>query len=272
LLVVYQNTRIADGTSEISNRRYGSYTSVDVLLGKFLELGLTESIVWQKKDSLDYFPNANLFNPFILYRTFQYGMDGMNNVLLGFNAKAKISKSIVSYGQIVLDNSEKFAYQIGAKWYDVFKSSLFLQVEYNMVKPFTYTHWDKQSYTHYNQEIAHPLGANISEFIAIGKYSWKDIILSYQFNYAETKLDEVGLPYGANIFTKYIEKDIAKSSDVLNTVNHSIKVASSINPASNLQIYFESRIRTVESPSNEDKQSYWLFGLKTNLQNFYTDF
>jgi hypothetical protein len=39
------------------------------------------------------------------------------------------------------------------------------------VRPFTYSHFDSvSSYTHYNQPLAHPLGANFSEVIAILRY------------------------------------------------------------------------------------------------------
>jgi hypothetical protein len=46
-----------------------------------------------------------------------------------------------------------------------------LQGEWNIVRPFTYTHTDNYTnYTHYNQAIAHPLGANFNEWIGILNY------------------------------------------------------------------------------------------------------
>jgi len=39
------------------------------------------------------------------------------------------------------------------------------QFEFNMVRPFTYTHEADLSYTNYNQGLAHPLGANFYESI-----------------------------------------------------------------------------------------------------------
>ncbi len=272
LIVAYQNTKIADGTSEISNRKYGSYTSLDFLIGKFMEIGLTESIVWGRKDSLSYFPNLNLYNPIILFRTFQYGMDGENNVLLALNTKIKISKSIVSYGQFIFDNNDKTAYQIGVKWFDVFKTKLFVQLEYNSVQPYTYTSWSKQSFTHYNQEIAHPLGANFSELFCRFKYKWKDVLISYQYNLASRRLNENFEAYGSNIFIPYLSSDETQINKKEQIVNHSFTLAYLINPVSNLQLYFEARIRNWSIPNTSEKENIWLFGIKTNLQNLYSDF
>src|ERR1700749_5288849 len=49
--------------------------------------------------------------------------------------------------------------------------NLDLQIEDNRIRPFTYEHDNNVSnYTNYNQPLAHPLGANLQEFIGIVKY------------------------------------------------------------------------------------------------------
>jgi len=274
LLMAYQNSKIADGTSEISNRRYGSVTSIDFLVANFMEIGLTESIVWQKKKLDAYLPEFNYYNPFILYRTFQYGMNAKNNILLGLNTKIKISKSILTYAQFVFDDSKKNAYQVGVKWYDMFRLPFFMQLEYNMVQPYTYSHWDKQSYTHYNQELAHPLGANFSEFIGRWKYSWKDVILSYQVNYAQVGQDSNKVNFGSDILTindECVGHNLYQGVKT-NIVNQSFTLAYLINPSVNLQAYFRYRIRRTENEFGISLESFYLFGLKTNIQNLYDDF
>jgi hypothetical protein len=66
----------------------------------------------------------------------------------------------------------KWALQAGAKYIDVFGiKNLDLQIESNRVRPFTYSHDDSvANYTHYNQPLAHPLGANFQEWISIVRY------------------------------------------------------------------------------------------------------
>jgi len=68
--------------------------------------------------------------------------------------------------------ANKWAIQFGAKYIDAFGiSNLDLQFESNRVRPFTYSHYNSiANFTHYNQQLAHPLGANFQEFIGILKY------------------------------------------------------------------------------------------------------
>jgi hypothetical protein len=61
---------------------------------------------------------------------------------------------------------------MGAKYINAFSiKNLDLQGEINLVRPFTYSHYDTvANYTHYNQPLAHPLGANFVEAIGIIRY------------------------------------------------------------------------------------------------------
>src|SRR5690606_3760723 len=66
----------------------------------------------------------------------------------------------------------KFGIQAGVKYVDAFGvKNLDVQLEANRVRPFTYSHYDTiANYTHYNQPLAHPLGANFQEYIGILHY------------------------------------------------------------------------------------------------------
>jgi len=49
--------------------------------------------------------------------------------------------------------------------------NLDFQTEYNHARPYTYQHSDAfTDYTHYNQALAHPLGANFREVVFIARY------------------------------------------------------------------------------------------------------
>ena len=69
--------------------------------------------------------------------------------------------------------ANKYGYQLGFKMFDAFKiESLTLQTEYNLVRPYTYAHHNpEQNYAHYNQPLAHPLGANFSEMLFLANYA-----------------------------------------------------------------------------------------------------
>jgi hypothetical protein len=100
----------------------------------------------------------------------------------------------------------KFAMQAGAKYIDAFGiNNLDIQVETNRVRPFTYSHKDTiGNYTHYNQPLAHPLGANFQEFIGIINYQpapkWQ---LYARAVYYKQGLDSSGINFGGNIFRNY---------------------------------------------------------------------
>ncbi len=68
--------------------------------------------------------------------------------------------------------ANKFALQGGLKYIDVLNvSNLDIQLEANLIKPYTYSHDSQYSnYSNYNQSLAHPLGANLLEGVAIVRY------------------------------------------------------------------------------------------------------
>ena len=84
-------------------------------------------------------------------------------------------------------------------------NNLDVQLETNRVRPFTYSHNDTiANYTHYNQPLAHPLGANFQEVIGIVNYQpaprW---YLYARAIYYQQGLDSAGINFGGNIFRDY---------------------------------------------------------------------
>jgi hypothetical protein len=73
------------------------------------------------------------------------------------------------------------------------------------VRPFTYTHFDSVSnYTHYNQPLAHPLGANFQEFIGILHYQpTKHLQFGGKIIWYKQGLDSSGYNMGNNILASY---------------------------------------------------------------------
>jgi len=116
-----------------------------------------------------------------------------DNALIGINGKWNILRGVQLYGQLILDEfklseitagngwwANKYGLQTGVKYYNVANiDHLDLQVEYNTARPYTYAHRDTlegfpnqnvASYTHYNQPLAHPLGANFTELAVELRY------------------------------------------------------------------------------------------------------
>ena len=94
--------------------------------------------------------------------------------------------------------------QAGVKYIDAFGiKNLDLQLESNRVRPFTYSHNDSiANYTHYNQPLAHPLGANFQEIIGIARYqpAPKWLLLAKLFYWKQGVDTSATVSYGSNIF------------------------------------------------------------------------
>jgi hypothetical protein len=73
------------------------------------------------------------------------------------------------------------------------------------VRPFTYSHYNAvANYTHYNQPLAHPLGANFQEWIAMFRYQpAPKLYFNGRVVYFTQGLDSLGRNFGQNIFKDY---------------------------------------------------------------------
>ena len=196
-------------------RKYAAMHHLSMNVTKWLNLGLFESIVFGRKQYFDF----EYLNPIIFLRYVEGNVGSPDKAHVGFDFKANVAHQFQFYGQFLLDEfiakeitknngfwANKYAYQIGAKYIDAFKiKNLDLQIESNRVRPFTYSHYDSvTNYTHYNQFLAHPLGANFQEFIGILKYQpapkW---YINARAIYYYQGLDSAGINFGSNPFELY---------------------------------------------------------------------
>jgi hypothetical protein len=166
--------------------KFNALHHISVNIGKKLNLGIFESVIFTADDSLgsDHL-RLDYFNPIIFYRAIEQQNGSSDNVVLGLDLKYNALKQVQLYGQFLLDEfvidnlrngngwwANKFGIQMGAKYVDAFTiPNLDLQGEFNIVRPYTYSHGTNYgNYTHYGQPIAHPLGANFKELIGILRY------------------------------------------------------------------------------------------------------
>ncbi|HMK24450.1 MAG TPA: hypothetical protein VK483_00370 [Chitinophagaceae bacterium] len=200
------------GGDKLLPKKYAAIHHLDVSLTKWLNIGLFEGVVFGRKDRFDF----GYLNPIIFYRSIEQQNGSFDNSVAGLDLKANLFKKIQLYGQLCLDEfllseitknngywGNKWAIQAGAKYIDAFGlSNLDLQVELNVVRPYTYSHRDSvANYTHYNQPLAHPLGANFSEFIGIARYqpAPKWLTVAKLIWYQQGR-DSNAISYGSNIF------------------------------------------------------------------------
>jgi hypothetical protein len=193
-------------------KKYAAFHHLDMAVTKWLNIGLFEGIVFGRKDHFEF----GYLNPVIFYRSIEQQNGSFDNSVAGLDLKANIAHRFQVYGQLLLDEfklsevkagdgwwGNKFGLQAGAKYIDAFGiKNLDLQGETNVVRPFTYSHRDSvANYTHYNQPLAHPLGANFREWIGIARYNPlpRLMIVAKAIYYTQGK-DTSAVSYGSNIF------------------------------------------------------------------------
>ena len=267
---------------------------------KRLNIGLFESVLWQNDNDRGF--DLNYINPIIFYRAIEFSTGSRGgNALIGLSTKYKFTDRINVYGQLIIDEfssgdvfggngsyKNKTGYQLGLKYYDAFGlSNLYLQAEYNRVRPFTYSHNSVVlNYGHNNQSMAHTLGANFSEFVAIARYDLGRIYADAKFIIAkrgfEFNTTEDSFYYGGNIYGTEDDRvdDLGHEIAQGNTTDFfhaEVQAGYLLNPATNLKIYGSVVFRDFKPMENTEtvfkNQTTWLnFGLRTDLFNWYYDF
>ncbi len=200
------------GADILIPKKYAAMHHLDLAVTKWLNIGLFEGVVFGRKDRFEF----GYLNPVIFYRSIEQQNGSFDNAVAGLDVKANLAGKFQLYGQFLLDEfnlselrkndgwwGNKYALQLGAKYVDAFGvDNLDLQMEVNRARPFTYSHRDSvANYTHYNQPLAHPLGANFQEWIALARYQpaprW---LLQGKAMYYKQGRDTGSVSFGSNIF------------------------------------------------------------------------
>ncbi|WP_438963812.1 gliding motility protein RemB [Winogradskyella sp.] len=269
-------------------------------VSKRLNIGLFESVMWADTNNRGF--DINYLNPIIFFRAieFQTGQDA-GNAILGLSGKYKWNNKVNIYGQFILDEfslsdvkagekswKNKFGFQLGAKYFNAFKiDNLLLQLEYNQVRPYTYSHNSIiLNYAHFNQPMAHLWGSNFRELVLIGRYNYKRWFADAKFIIGQRGYDfnttDDSFNYGGNI---YADED-NRVSDTGIKIGQGNKTKSFmteiqagylINPETNLKLFTNIIYRDFNpeaiTASTMDSNTFWFsIGIRTDLFNWYNDF
>ncbi|RKS55950.1 protein involved in gliding motility RemB [Gillisia mitskevichiae] len=303
----YTNTfmSLRDVREEVSAE--GSYRTkymanhyLSLNLTKRFNLGLFESVIWQNDNGRGF--DVNYLNPVIFYRSIEFSTGARGgNAIIGLTGKYKWNDQINLYGQWVIDEfstekifggnqswKNKLGYQLGVKYFDAFNvPDLYLQAEYNQVRPYTYSHNSVVlNYGHNNQSLAHLWGSNFREIIGIARYRKDRIFGSAKVIYGKRGFDfDDGSDdryYGGNIYRS--ERDRAFEDGVkigqgntTNTFFSEVEAGYIINPVTNLKLFGSLIYRNFNPQVNTDliskESTVWLnVGIRTDIFNWYYEY
>ncbi len=204
--------------SRYKTKKYTAMHHLSLNLSDRFNIGIFEAEVFGPDSTHTGF-DLNYLNPIIFYRFVESYLGSQDNALLGADFRWLVAKRMSIYGQFMMDEfltkyyfsntgswTKKYATQIGGKYVDAFGiPNLDLQAEYNMARPYTYSHRDgARNYTHWRQPLAHPLGANFTEFLTIIRYKPIPRLTAYgTIMWTHKGLDFDGKNLGGNILLDY---------------------------------------------------------------------
>lgn len=280
---------------EVFARKYLSMHYLSVNIGQRWNLGVFEGIMWG--DELNrYGFDVNFLNPVILYRPveFSVGANG-GNTLMGINTSYQFSRGIKAYGQVAIDEftfseirdwskgpwQNMLAWQLGVKWGDALGiRNLFLRAEYNAARPHTYSHRDViTNWGHYNQPLAHPLGANFREILVQTNYRkgrWQGQAAVHTALLGRDENKEAN--WGGNIYKSFdvrsADTGLFPGSGVESKLLYwRAEIAYLANPVYNLRLQLGIQSRTEDVPAlGLPNSQHIYFGLCTNMYELYQDY
>jgi len=200
------------GPDRLLDKKYGAFHHLNLAVTDWLDVGLFEGVIFARDNGYE----LQYLNPIIFYRSVEQELGSPDNAMVGLDFEVRTLNHLSLYGQLVFDEfnfshirardgwwGNKFGIQAGLQYVDIFGlSNLDGRFEFNMVRPYMYTHTDAESnYTHYNQPLAHPLGANFREFIGelryqpIEKFRFKAKLIRASYG-----ADSSGKNWGSDIF------------------------------------------------------------------------
>ena len=251
--------------TEKLSHSYGSFHGLSIDLGKHLQFYLFESVVWSATDSIGKRGfDVSYANPIVFYRPVEFANGSPDNVIMGAGFELSLHRNFLVYGQGVLDEfilsqfksqngwwGNKYGFQTGAKWFRLpFIPQSRLLLEYNYLKPFTYSHDNNfTNYGHATSPLAHPAGANLTEIIVDFAYfpkAWEFRATGTLLKYgADTNEHSMGNNVFRSYSLRYSDQGHSMLQGELHTVQYLKAEASyTFNSSTNLKAGLRAEYRT----------------------------
>jgi hypothetical protein len=266
------------------------YLNINVLPGK-LNIGLFENIVFARNDSNQQQGyEVNYLNPIIFYRAVEHGLNSSDNSIVGMDWKWNFLNKFSFYGQFVLDEFHKnelfnrtgswvnkWAFQSGLKWINAANiRNLDVQVELNRVRPYVYTHFKTdQTWSHHDQSMAHPLGANFKEAVSIIRYQpIKRLNLVAKvisaIHGADSTYDANTTHFGGNVLATYDNRPKDTGISIGDGLQRDISILSL---RASYMLYYRTwldlrvihRVEKSDDPLPDYNSTLFMIGLRMNL-------
>lgn len=284
------HTDISSGTAK---DKYSASHHLSWNVTEDINFGLFETVIWAGNDTLiNRGFDINYINPVIFYRPVEYAQGSNDNSILGVNFKGRIKDNHLFYAQLLLDEfllaelrssrnwwGNKYAIQLGYKNYELFNNpNLYFLIERNISRPFTYAHINGTlNYGHLNQSLAHPLGANFKETVAILSYQKNKWNFKEKVNFISFGADTSATSFGGDIYKNYSTRNGDYGHQILQGETHrvflnEISVSYTLIDAINLKAFGSFIVRNENTTKTHRTDLFFKIGIATRLWNSYKDY
>ncbi len=284
----------APSSSKLIPKKYMALHYLSIRPVNNLTLGLFEATIFNREGETGQF-ELHYLNPVILYRSVEHFLKSPDNVLIGANLQWNLFRRVQLYGQLLFDEfkfkefffdepgwwAKKIGLQSGIKYINALGvENLDLQLEYNAVRPYTYSHYDSvgPSYSHYNQALAHPLGSNFREILFLLRYqpTHKWTVETRVFR-MKTGDDPAGQNWGSNILlpntsrVKEYGNEIGQGIHATTTLL-GLDICYELRHNLFLDVHYFLRKKNSDLPSLSSNESYFGMGVRLNIERGRMEF
>ena len=271
-------------------KKYTAMHHLSYNVTKNLNIGIFEAVMFNRNNSFE----LQYLNPVILYRTVEGALGSPDNAFVGLDFKWNLLNRFQLYGQLMLDEfkfdelfierrgwwANKYGVQLGLKYIDMLGiDHLDGQIEYNSARPYTYTHRDSSaSYTHYNQPLAHPLGANFKEIVFRLRYqAGKKWLIKPRIIYAVYGEDPNNQNWGGDLLKPHVTRVMEFENEIGQGINTKtliggLDISYELRHNLNLDFHYFYRKKNSEQDALDLTTSYFGGGIRLNFANRNLDF
>ena len=190
--------------SNIKEEKYIAGHRAQIKFNKNFHASLSELVVYGNRS-----PEIGYLNPISFFWAKEHNLGDLDNILIAFDFGYRMKPGTIVYSTLVIDElswqdimsdwwGNKYSYQIGLFLTSSNLSIPDLRVEYNVTRPWTYTHPDF-SYAHRDKSLGSPYGPS-SKAIRIESFYFPipKIIIESSFEHVLR-----GMGNGANVLDNY---------------------------------------------------------------------
>ena len=149
--------------TNLKNEKYIAGHRAQFKITKNLYTSFSELVVYGNRS-----PEIGYLNPISFYWSQEHNLGDLDNILMAFDLAWRITPGLIAYNTFLIDElswqdimsdwwGNKYSYQLGLFLTSSNMSLPDLRLEYNVTRPWTYTHPDF-SYTHREKSLGSPYG------------------------------------------------------------------------------------------------------------------